>query len=181
MRKITLLLSFVAALTASLMAQNLEQQSVVNVTLSEITQLIGKISGIYYDALSKRQKEGVLKLSAQEVAELRAKISDLSSVLTKLTSDNPLMPPALYKENEQALKAALLCQNCSGKIPEGGVVTNVENTNKLKTLLLARLSAISQLLPSKEGIEISQQGVLFSLEVHFSYLRQIAIAFEKAG
>jgi hypothetical protein len=179
MKRVALLsLCAIVLVAANLMAQNLEQRNVINVNFSDVIGLIGQISDSYYDAFSKRLKEGNLGLSALEVAQLKRKIATLTQDLKPFKSDSPLPNPELYKENEDALAAALQCQNCSGTIPDGGSVKQIKSRGQLQTLILARLQAISQLLPKDETAAIPQQ-TLFSIEVHFSYMRQIAIAFAK--
>jgi hypothetical protein len=163
-----------------LLAQDKEKLDVINISFSETVDLVAGISDTYFKALDERKKTGVLKLSLPEIEELRNRILALIGDLEKFSDNKALKQPEFSDENKVALGAALTCANCSGKIPKGGQMEALVNQQQLRNLLLARCNTILQLLPRDDRVESSQQA-LFSLEVHFSYLRQISIAFETAG
>jgi hypothetical protein len=176
MRALLFVLILLVASGQTLLAQEKEQSDVVNVSFTELIDEIAAISDVYITAIQNRQKTGLLTLTASEVAELRLRIIALARVLDKISQNSQLNQPEFSSENRSALTNALLCTNCSGKILEGGQVKAVENQQQLRRLVLARCDSILQLIPQDAKAAISQQ-TLFSLEVHFSYLRQISIAY----
>jgi hypothetical protein len=162
----------------TLLAQEPEKKGdIVYANFSEIVELVAGISDTYYREIEERKKTGVLKLSAPQVGQLKYRIHGLIEDLQKFEGDKPLKQPDFTGENKAALVVALLCSNCSGKIPSGGQVEALVSQNQLRNLLLARCITILQLLPQDDKSEVLQSG-LFSLELHFSYLRQISIAFD---
>jgi hypothetical protein len=160
----------------SLLAQKPEGRSAVSVSFSETIMLIGNTSATYFEAFYQRQRNGVLFLSPEETGQLKVQIDKIRNALKPFTGDKHLSSGDLSEQNKAALSAALLCANCSGKMPEGGSVKFVTSRHDLQTLLLARCEAILSLLPADPKSNVPQD-VLLSLEVHFSYLRQIAIAY----
>jgi len=163
----------------TLLAQEKEQSDVINVSFPEIIDEIAVISDVYITAIQNRQKTGALTLTATETDELRRRIINLAKALEKTNPGSSLNQPDFTNENKSALTNALLCVNCTGKIPEGGQPKSIENQQQLRRLIAARCQVILQLIPQDTKAEISQQA-LFALEVHFSYLRQISIAYNAA-
>jgi hypothetical protein len=176
MRALLFVLILLVASGQTPLAQEKEQSDVVNVSFSELVDEIAAISDVYITAIQNRQRTGILTLTNGEVAELKIRILTLTKVLERASANSPLNQPDFSNENKSALTNALLCSNCSGKLPEGGQAKSIENQQQLRRLILARCETILQLVPQDAKAEISQQA-LFSLEVHFSYLRQISIAY----
>jgi hypothetical protein len=160
-----------------LLAQDKDKLNVVNVSFPETIELVAGVSSTYFRVFQERKKSGQLKLSAAESVEMKQAIGRLIEILGKFTGKSKLVKQKLSKDNEAALDLALNCNNCSGTIPEGGKMKNLDDQQQLRDIVLARCSAILGLLPKDNNTEVDTDTI-FSLAVHFSYLWLITIAFD---
>jgi hypothetical protein len=126
--------------------------------------------------LSSRQQKGVFTISPDETKELQRQLNELMSVLKSFSNGAPIEPVELNKENIELLARALACVGCAGKMSASGSVRAIENQTQLQLLLLARCEAIQDLILRARDGRVDRDTV-FAVEIHLSYLRQIAIAY----
>ncbi len=163
-----------------LLAQGPESQNAAQVSFSNIIYLVNETSTVYFNAFADRQNNGLLYLTRDETDQLRDKLQEIIVTLKQVPGATKLPALDLTGANQDALSAALTCQNCSGRMTTEAKRKSVDTWDDLQSLLTARCQAIQGLLP-KALNSTPSRDTLLSLEVHFAYLRQIAIAYALAG
>ena len=162
----------------ALMAQYQEQRGKAEITFDDAVRRVGGFSSRYFDGLSNRQRAGVFTLGPDDRDELARQLAELVTVLQAFAGPSELPPVQIESgQNVEALKAALYCEGCSGELSDyARAKPPLRNQAELQALLVARCGAVKSLIrPDKTG-RVTRDDV-FAIEVHLSYLRQIALAY----
>jgi len=159
----------------ALLAQDPVQRNLVTFTFDDAVRQLGLLSAAYRDGLIERQKAGVFRLEPDVARDLYGRLDQLVGILKRPSRDRNLKAPELSDLNQNALLAALTCQNCSGDVGPGGRSKYLETLSQLQALFIARCGAIEGLLRTRDGA-VSRDSVL-AIEIHLNYLILITATY----